>query len=69
MTNGFTAGLCYGNIWPGSETHFMLFKQEDKKAMMEAAYLAATAPKPKAKKGKKGKKGGKSRPTTSQSKK
>jgi hypothetical protein len=35
--------------------------------MMEAAYLAATAPKPKAKKGK-GKKGGKSRPTTSQSK-
>ena len=36
--------------------------------MMEAAYLAATAPKPKPKKGKKGKKGGKSRPTTSQSK-
>jgi hypothetical protein len=46
-----------------------LFQQEDKKAMMEAAYLAATAPKPKAKKGKKGKKGGKSRPATSSSKK
>ena len=36
--------------------------------MMEAEFLAANAPKPKAKKGKKGKKGGKSRPTTSQSK-
>jgi hypothetical protein len=53
----------------GRDLKLMLFRQEDKKAMMEAAYLAATAPKPKAKKGKKGKKGGKSRPTTSQSKK